>query len=197
MYRLFEWYQYSEEHNSGYHTAAGAVNQSVCLALLVFMVNATEPNAGPFGSRLSKTVARLRQSLRAVPLHLWGDAPNVLLWVSSMGALAARSLPKTQHAAANEQSLAFFEDYIQASIGEYWDCNTSAELLLDRMRSCLWISSVFDERANMLWTMMGLCGSSLAELDDASSSEGEQIEDEYALGQSTTLRFFTADKRRI
>lgn len=198
MYRLFEWYRHSEGDNTSFRLPTAAVNQSICLALLIFMVNATEPSAGPFGSRLSKTVARLDQCLRAAPLYLWSSAPNVLLWVSSMGALGAKNLSKTQQASGNEPSLTLFEQCIRsASIGEFLDHNTPADLLLDKMRSCLWIPSVFDERAKTLWALMGLCGSCLAELDDVSSSEGEQVEDEYALGQSTTLRFFTADKRRI
>ncbi|KAH7401039.1 hypothetical protein DE146DRAFT_736001 [Phaeosphaeria sp. MPI-PUGE-AT-0046c] len=196
MYRLFKWYRQSEEDSTSFHWHMTAVNQSVCLALLIFMVNATEPTAGPLGSRLSKTVARLCQSLGTAPLQLWSNAPNILLWVSTMGALGAGSLPKAHQASAHESSLAFFEKYTRsACIGEVLDHNTPADHLLDKMRSCLWIPSVFDQRAKMLWASMGLCGSFLAQLDDVSSSEGEQVEDEHALGQSTTLRFFSTDTK--
>jgi hypothetical protein len=43
----------------------------------------------------------------------------------------------------------------------------------------------------VLWVSMGLCGPDLLNLEDTNSSDGEHaIEDDYALGQSTTLRFF-------
>jgi hypothetical protein len=186
LYRLFEWYQRSEEAGC---TSANAVGQSVCLALLVFMVNATEPNAGAVGRRLAKTVGRLRQALRQVPAYRWTSAPELLCWVLTMGALGARSLHR------EESNAAFFKEQIQMAFVR--EGVESTDRLMDMLRTGLWIPSVFDERVRVLWVAMGLCGAEGVEVEDVSSSEGEQGEDEYALGQSTTLRFFTAGKGRL
>ena len=46
---------------------------------------------------------------------------------------------------------------------------------------------------------LGVCQSDVQDLEDVStSSEGEreQVDDEYALGQSTTMRFFGAEKKK-
>jgi hypothetical protein len=196
MYRLFDWYQQNEHNVIGGYATANALHQSVCLALLIFMVNATEPQAGCFGSRLSKVVKKLRQSLRSVPLFRWAKAPHILFWVSTMGALGAKSLPRTHKLSVEDSRLAFFKEHINLAFdGNDYGHRPSADQLLDRMQFCLWISSVFNERIKLLWVSMGICEATTMELDDiSSSSEGELVDDEYALGQSTTLRFFTAAK---
>jgi hypothetical protein len=161
------------------------------------MVHATEQNVDSFGPRLTMTVTKLRQSLQDLPLYVWRKAPNVLFWVLTMGALGAKSLSKSDRARKQDPDISFFEEHIRLAFpGEQLDHNTSVEQLSDRMRTCLWISSVFDVRASRLWISMGLCGSSVVELEDLSSSDGEQVEVEYALRQSTTLRFFTAENIR-
>jgi hypothetical protein len=195
MYRLFDWYQQNEQCALGGYATANALDQSVCLALLIFMVNATEPQAGSFGSRLSKVVKKLRQSLRSVPMFRWTNSPHILLWVSTMGALGAKGLPRAHKSPDEDSRLSFFKEHISLAFdsdGLYHA--PSADQLLDRMQSCLWIPSVFNERVKLLWVSMGVCEATMMQLDDISSEEGEQVDDEYALGQSTTLRFFTAGK---
>ena len=196
MFRLFAWYQHSEQDCLSENNFAKSVDQSVCLALLICMVNATEPNAASFGPRLHKAVIKLRLSLKRVPMVRWSNVPNLLFWVLTMGALGSRSLPKVHRSTGTEAEMSFFREYIKCLFtGEMCSHTTSAEQLLTRMRTCLWIPSVFDERVKSIWVLMGLCGANEMELDDISSSEGELvIEDEYALGQSTTLRFFSANK---
>jgi hypothetical protein len=195
MYRLFHWYQHSGDDSCNIQTSTtNPVDQSICLALLIFMVNATDPNASSFGSRLSKTVTKLRQALCRIPIFQWGKAPNLLFWVLTMGALGAKGLSKTHTAPSGEPELVFFQEHIRfAFAGEALTHDTSTDRLLDKVRTCLWIPSVFDARAKALWVSMGLCGACIIDIEDVSSSDGEQVEDEYALGQSTTLRFFTAD----
>jgi ferredoxin len=41
---------------------------------------------------------------------------------------------------------------------------------------------------------MGLCGTCIIEVEDASSSEDEPVDGEYALGHSTTSRFFSVNR---
>jgi hypothetical protein len=194
MYRLFQWYQHNGDDSHNTHTSTNPVDQSICLALLIFMVNATDPTASSSGSRLSKTVIKLRQALCAAHFFQWGRAPNLLFWVLTMGALGAKGLPKTHTAPNGEPESVFFQEHIRfAFAGEALTQDTSTDRLLDKVRTCLWIPSVFDARAEALWVSMGLCGACIIDIDDVSSSEAEPVDDEYALGQSTTLRFFTAD----
>jgi hypothetical protein len=194
MYRLFQWYQLNGDDSYSPKISTNLVDQSFCLALLIFMVNATDPSASASGSRLSKTVTKLRQALCTIQFSQWGKAPNLLFWVLTMGALGAKGLPKTHTAPNGEPESVFFQEHIRfAFAGEALTQDTSTDRLLDKVRTCLWIPSVFDARAKALWVSMGLCGACIIDIEDVSSSEGEQVEDEYALGQSTTLRFFTAD----
>ena len=203
MYRLFDWY---EQHTESHEHDMERVDKSVCLALLIFMVNATEPNALSFGSRLSKAVTKLRASLQKVTLDRWSNAPDLLLWILTMGALGAKGLPKpSKLATGTEPDLAFFTQYSYTAFSghSFSMVSMDLELLLEKMGTCLWIPSVFDERVKRLWVSMGLCRAEVVEIEDisssGSSSEGERdqvVDDEYALGQSTTMRFFTADGKK-
>jgi hypothetical protein len=192
MYRLFEWYQQSDDNNGDEHTHSPSIDQSICLALLIFMVNATEPNAASFGPRLSKIVARLRQTVDRTPPSLWKESPDLFFWVLTMGALGARSLSRSRKPPGTEPHVSFFHSHIRLILGNINpDHAITTDKLLQRMRGCLWVPSVFDERARLLWVSMGLCGPDWLDLEDTNNSDGEHaIEDDYALGQSTTLRFF-------
>jgi len=196
MFRLFDWYQNNERDNSDEQGPTESVDRSICLALLIFMVNATEPNVVLFGPRLSKAVAKLRLSLQRVPMELWTNAPDLLFWVLTMGALGARGFAKRYKSPRIEAEMGFFREYIKLAIPSVtFDHTTSAEQLLDKMRTCPWVPSVFDERVKGIWTFMGLCGPNVMEMDDVGSSDSEVgVEDEYALGQSTTLRFFNMER---
>lgn len=58
MYRLFTWHQCNERSAASGSTTTAALDRSICLALLIFMVHATEPNVGSFGLRLTTTVTK-------------------------------------------------------------------------------------------------------------------------------------------
>jgi hypothetical protein len=50
-----------------------------------------------------------------------------------------------------------------------------------------------------MWMSMGVCQSDVQGLEDVSTSserEREQVDDKYALGQSTTMRIFGAEKKK-
>lgn len=194
MYRLFDWYQAGEDSKLVGGCGRTPLDQSICLTHLIFLVIATDPYAYSFGSRLSKTVVRLRQSLQRVPASQWVVAPDLLLWILSIGALGARDLPRSQQSCASEY--AFFVQHAQLSFASNENGGfTTTHDLLRRVQRCLWIPSLFDTRARRLWAQMGLCIPDIVDTYDSSSEEEEApIDDEHALGQSTTARFFPALK---
>ncbi|OAL43295.1 hypothetical protein IQ07DRAFT_524679, partial [Pyrenochaeta sp. DS3sAY3a] len=197
MYRLFNWYdQYTDnQHGDCEHT----VGPSICLATMIFMVIVTESNAS-FGSRLFKVVTELQASLRHVPISRWTNAPDLLLWTLTMGTLGAKSLPRASSSqSAESASYLFTEEFRQALFNIGFTEELSADIMLQRMRHCLWIPSILDERVKRLWVNIGLCRREVTELDDM-SSEGEResiVDDEYALGQSTRMRFFAAEQKSV
>lgn len=58
---------------------------------------------------------------------------------------------------------------------------------------------MFDDSAKRQWSLMELCRAGVLDADwPSTSSEGERdhvVDDEYALGQSTTMRFFAEEGR--
>jgi hypothetical protein len=193
-YRLFDWYQTGEELEMTGNIGGNPLDQSICLAHLVFLVMATEPLARSLGSRLAKVVLKLRHALQRVPLSDWAAAPGAFLWALTMGALAAKDLPRTPHVRPSE--FAFFVQYSQLAFpSENKNRLASAQDLLRQVQGCPWISSMFDAKARRLWAQMGLCVPDVVDLYESSSEEeGLPVDDEHALGQSTTARFFPAMK---
>jgi hypothetical protein len=113
MHRLFTWHQCNVCTTVHGKATTAALDQSICLALLIFMVHATEQNVDSFGPRLTMTVTKLRQSLQDLPLYVWRKAPNVLFWVLTMGALGAKSLSKSDRARKQDPDISFFEEHIR------------------------------------------------------------------------------------
>jgi len=193
-YRLFDWYQTGEELEMTGNIGRSPLDQSICLAHLIFLVVVTEPVARSLGSRLAKVVLKLRQALQRVPPSDWAAAPEAFFWTLTMGALAAKDLPRTPHVRPSE--LAFFVQYSELAFP--FEDNSrlaSAHDILQQVQQCPWISSIFDTKARRLWAQMGLCMSDVVDLYESSSEEeGLPVDDEHALGQSTTARFFPATK---
>jgi hypothetical protein len=81
MYRLFDWYDRNQHDQNPDIVSNKDVDKSVCLALLIFMIIATEPNANAqsFGSGLSKATTKLHESLQRVPMYHWSASPDLLL----------------------------------------------------------------------------------------------------------------------
>jgi hypothetical protein len=199
MYRLFDWYDRNQHDQNPDIVSNKDVDKSVCLALLIFMIIATEPNANAqsFGSRLSKATTKLHESLQRVPMYHWSASPDLLFWTFTMGGLGAKSLSKNSRTSSTQSIIPFFAQYCRNVIGS-GVCDS--ERLLERMKTCLWVPSIFDEKVKKLWVTMGVCRTEVLDLseDMSTSSEGEreQFDDEYALGQSTTIRFFGSEKKR-
>lgn len=194
MYRLFDWYQLGEDSEIAGGKGREPIDQAICLAHLICLVIATEPYGQSFGSRLSNIVVKLRQALQRIPVSHWATASNVLLWVVTMGAIGAKGLPRFQ-----QHSISEFDFFSQYSQHLFAPTQTggfiTAHSLLERLHGSPWISIVFDARAKRLWALMGFCMPDIADMYESSSEEeGIPIDDEHALGQSTTARFFPAAK---
>ena len=192
MYRLFDWYDRIPQDGSH------ATSQSVCLALSIFMTNATEPSAPSFGLRLWKAVGKLRSSLQQSPLSHWASVPNLLIWTLTMGALSAQDLSQTGQS-SNAHLLVHFFTQRLALVSKISNLDTAtAACTLSRLRTCIWIPSVFDEQVTRLWVAIRLCRVGVLNLDEMSAAndgDGDQIiENQYALGQSTTARFFSTSR---
>lgn len=156
LYRLFNWHQNQEGTIFHANACTSPVDRSICLALLIFMVYATEPNAGSLSGRLLKATIKLRFCVQQVPMSQWVSEPNLFFWILSMGALGAESPSKGRTLPDLGSELMFFRDYLRRAFPTE-TCNhaTSAEYLLRRARECLWIPSILDERAKAMWTAMG------------------------------------------
>jgi hypothetical protein len=194
MYRLFDWYKTGEDSEIAGGIGREPVDQAICLAHLACLVIATEPHAQNFGSRLSNVIVKLRQALQRTPVSYWASTPDALLWVITIGALGAKGLPRSQSNCISE--LGFFSQYAQLSFNPTeGDGFTTAHSLSQSVQGFSWIASVFEVRARRVWAQMGLCMPDIIDLYESSSEEeGAPIDEEYALGQSTTARFFPAEK---
>lgn len=193
-YRLFDWYKTGEDLENAGRSGRTPMDQCICLAHLVCLVIATEPHARSFGLRISKIVVKLRQALQRIPVSHWATAPDALLWIVTMGALGARDLPRSQRTSISE--LDFLTQYAQlSSAPSQHDEFITANDLLQRLQGFPWIASVFDTRTRRLWAQMGLCMPDVIDMYESSSDEESiAVDDEHALGQSTTARFFPALK---
>jgi hypothetical protein len=194
MYRLFDWYKAGEDSEIAGGVGREPVDQAICLAHLACLVIATEPHAQNFGSRLSNVIVKLRQALQRTPVSYWARTPDALLWVVTIGALGAKGLPRLQSNCISE--LGFFSQYAQLYFNPIEsDGFTTAHSLSQSAQRFPWVVSVFEVRARRVWALMGLCMPDVIDLYESSSEEeGAPIDDEHALGQSTTARFFPAEK---
>ncbi|KAF7566464.1 Fungal-trans-2 domain containing protein [Pyrenophora tritici-repentis] len=68
LYRLFNWYDNNQYDRNQHDNSQSTVSESICLALIIFMVVAPEPNAQPLGCRLSRVTTKLQDT--AAHTHL-------------------------------------------------------------------------------------------------------------------------------
>lgn len=190
-YKVFDLYEQYESND------AYTLEQTICLALLIFMVQAAEPDTHAFGRRLSKAVAKLHAKLQLIPPLRWSNAPSILIWVLTMGALGARSPSRYRSCGGpcyRESALSFFVQYYHLAFAGSASNSTFSGHLVEQMYTCLWIPSIFDQRAKKLWVWMGLCRPEvLHEQGSDADNEGENdelVDDRYAVGQSTAIKFF-------
>ena len=191
LYKLFNWYDCSQYGRNQDDTPHSTVSESICLALVIFIVIATEPNTQPLGCCLSPATIKLHATLQRTPIYTWSGAPDVLFWTLTIGALGAKSMTKGFRASCSQSILPYFTRSCHNIIGSC--AILSGDQMLERVKSCPWVPCVFDKRVKKLWTSMGLFKTAGFDVEDTSTSseeEREQIDGEYAVGQSTAVRFF-------
>ncbi|KAI2477235.1 hypothetical protein Ptr902_11308 [Pyrenophora tritici-repentis] len=146
---------------------------------------------------VSHELRRSSKTLQHIPIYKWSSAPDLLFWTLTIGALGAKSMSKCFRANSGQNTLPYFSQYCRNVVG--LQAIFSSDQMLERMKSCVWVPCNLDERVKRLWMNMGLCRAEVLDAEDMStSSEGEreQIDDEYAVGQSTAMRFFGNDGKR-
>lgn len=174
MYRLFDWYKQGEEDRG---IQRNPVDQSICLALLIFLVRAYEDSylgmVHTAGSKLEVCLGRC--------VLRWGKAPDLLMWTLTMGALATQGTTE----------FAFFKRYCGVAFADQgFNEFTNAEELLDRMRKCLWLPKL-DEEVKRLWAHIGFCkGEEVMETIETGPTSPKGIKDNEVVGSLTSNRFF-------
>lgn len=167
------------------------LDHSLCLAILIFVVRITQPADYSFHAMATASVPRLRVALKKAPVSEWANAPDVLLWILTIGSLAAQG---TQH----------FDFFAQTSAAAFAsadiDETTSRDKLMARMKSILWLDSLMDAPARKLWTQLGVTKSPdsihfVEEEEDQKTGVTGPLtpddKDEAAVGRLTSTRFFT------
>lgn len=196
LYRLFNWYDCYQYGRHQDDTSKLAISESICLVLIIFMVIATEPSMQPLGCRLSRVTMKLYATLQRVSIYQWSNSPDLLFWTLTIGAMGAKSITKGFRVSSGENILLYFTQYCRNVVGPH--AVFSGDQMLERVKSFVWVPYIFDESVKRLWLSMGLCKAEVLDVEDMStSSEGEreQIDDEYAVGQSTAMRFFGNDSK--
>ncbi|CBX99959.1 predicted protein [Plenodomus lingam JN3] len=190
MYRLFDWYDRCPGDDRH------AMDRSICLALLIFMTHATEPKAVPFGSRLAKVVGKLHVIFQEIPLSAWSNARDVYLWVITMGALGSQDPLSINSSLRVDPIMVFFAQKFALAFETGTMDVTAEAYMIDKLHACLWIPSVFDARLVNLWEIMQSCNLNISD-ESSTGREGDGhhlVTNDYALGQSTTMRFFANDR---
>jgi hypothetical protein len=174
------------------NTSRSPIDQSVCLAVLIFVVRITQPADYGFRTMVSSSIPRLRAALKKTSISKWSRAPDLLLWTLTIGTLAAQ---ESQH-------FDFFAQYSTAALAEAGvDDTTPCDELLARMKGCLWLSSLMDQDVRKLWARIGIGRADeemrgIKEEQDESpvshvTTPDEDDRDEAAVGRLTSMRFFT------
>ncbi|KAF2815045.1 uncharacterized protein BDZ99DRAFT_435125 [Mytilinidion resinicola] len=123
------------------------LEQSVCLAIMIFVIRITQPTDVNFKTMISASLPRLREALKKTSIFKWSDSPDILLWVLTLGTLAAQGSPH----------MGFFTQYSTVAFADAGiDNNTSCDELLARMKMCLWQSSLMDNAVKKLWVKIGI-----------------------------------------
>jgi hypothetical protein len=177
VYRLFDWVKRAEEDVT---LDRQPVDQSLCLALTIFLVMAYNQNYGPMVYAAS---ARLRVSLEKCLFFNWAAAPDLLTWTLTMGGLAPRGTDDFDF--FRSHSVGVFKSQ---GFGEM----TNAEEVLDRMRKGLWLARL-DKDVKDMWGEMGLCkGEDVTDMSSPSSGmkSPDRVKKEDIVGGLTNERFF-------
>lgn len=176
VFRLFDWYKRGEEDPS---LERNPVDQSICLALTIFMIISYNEH---YGHLVYASSQRLKSSLEKCLLFRWGNATDLLTWTLTMGGLATRGLDDFE----------FFKQYsVMAFKAQGFEERTNPEEVLDRMRKCLWLNKL-DISVKDMWAEMGICkGEDIMDIGSPSGMKSpDRINKEDIVGGLTNERFF-------
>jgi hypothetical protein len=145
----------------------------ICLALLLFLVFAAEDNDTTSSSHLQQVVLELSTSFRNTPLYYWRSGPEALLWTLSLGAFAAKGLAVTQDRGLESGLLV--GHLKNAAMQTFGNLPVPTAQMVEKMeKTGLLIPSIFNARAETLWSSVGICPARVTEVDGEDSSAGEQ-----------------------
>lgn len=174
LYRLFDWYKEGEEN---LRSTRHPVDQSVCLALLIFLVMTYEQN---YQLMVPTAASKLTIALNQC-LSQWHKAPDVLMWILSLGALATQGTAEFSF---------FKQNCIRMLAAQGFNGMTDPEEILDRLRKCLWVPRL-DREVKRMWPQMGFCnGEEAIESIEAGLKSPDRIKKEDVVGGLTVDRFF-------
>jgi hypothetical protein len=137
IYRLFDWYKLGEENLLDERSA---VDQSVCLSLMIFLVIAANTN---YDVMVQTAAQKLKVSLSKC-FFRWSGNPDLLTWTLLMGALA------TYHPRQPLPDFLFFKQYCGLLLADQgFNEVLGAEDILERMKKCIWLPKL-DEKVKTI-----------------------------------------------
>jgi hypothetical protein len=182
-YRLYNWYSTPGKGGTGERSP---VDQSVCLALIIFLVKASSPYDPSYRAIILTSMKKLREALTKAPIFRWAKSPDLLLWTLTMGALAAQGTVEAS----------FFTPYSSLAFADAgFDGETSADELLARMRRLIWIPLLFDDEVTSLWIQMGIAKGESPGADIEEGLGSPDIKEDDVVGLLTSTRFFSDGKK--
>lgn len=191
-FTLFDWYDTRPAKSVSDHR-----NQCVCLAALAFTVLLTRGSTSEAGSELFVCLTALQKSLEQTPDTCWMESAtkySVFLWIVTIGAIGAVSLPLTQRSlTVRDQRI----NYFLRKLREFtFPDEVAVPLILYQLRKCLWTdSSEFDAFVRQVYLMA--CGDGVVQGsgNDTGSTLQNQPPENW-VGYVTKLKFFPLLSRR-
>lgn len=118
-----------------------AVEESLCIALLVFVFRAAESIGGwEEQTYLHYTATkRLQEALNATSRRDWTSCPDLLLWILAAGAVSAQG----------STECAWLEFQLSAACAEFGI--ESLDSLIEHLHQCVWVNYKLDMAAERLW----------------------------------------------
>jgi hypothetical protein len=189
MYRLYRWHEAN--------TDSPSMERSLCLALLIFVINISEPDLEKKGRtivqskspcpRLSRVVSKLHAALQEIPTEIWSKVPRLRLWIVTMCGLGAYRLP-----AVPPEVRTFCQEALRSPDPAV---TLTTDSLLSTMQTWLWVPVIFEKKARNFWIALGLCSREVVDVSDVvldnSNDENEDtsVKDEHLVGRSIDARF--------
>jgi hypothetical protein len=156
------------------------IDQSICLALIIFLVKISHPFNPSYLAFVLTPVKKLRAALSSTSIFRWAKSPTLLLWTLTMGAQAAYG----------SAEFGFFQQYCSVAFADQgFDGKGNAGELFERMRTILWCGMLLDEEVRKLWVKMGIIKGDVKDVEEEGPVSPDIREDDV-VGLLTSARFF-------